>query len=306
MHPGEVDARRAANLWEAYARKLPPVAAACRLVPEPSLAMDLIGGLEAAKEEILTYACAGTHPDFYARWGTAPPSGLLMIGPHGSGKSLLAEALATRAGTPFLAVEVPRLIRQVLHAPGAAGELMAGWGETLGEMPPTTVFFGELDVNVAWGGRGPNLPLLPFLDFLLELVERAVAVKSVLLVGSTSRPDALPPDFVEPGRFERIIDVVPVVPDDIVAALRIHAERAEARAERPLFRDVDWKSLVSGSTGVSIGEWIRALHAALRRKARCEAAGEASAPVTTGDLRVEIERSTSARRKLPTLPGSYL
>jgi ATP-dependent 26S proteasome regulatory subunit len=307
MSSANLDARRAANLWEAYARKLAPIAKSCRFVAEPSLSMEQIGGLEAAKEEILTYACAATHPSVYAHWGTVPPGGLLLIGPPGSGKSLLAETLATQAGTPFLAVNVPRLIRQVLHVPGIAGDLVSGWTETLGEMPRTTVFFGELDLSSSWAPAGqPAGPAGPFVDFLVELIERTIAVEPTLLVGSSSRPEALPPEFIEPGRFERIVEVVPIVPDDVVAALEIHAAQAEARAARKLFRDVDWKSVVDLAPNISIGEWIRTLHAALRRKARCEAAGEVSALLTTDDLRAEGERSTHARRKLPPPPGSYL
>jgi SpoVK/Ycf46/Vps4 family AAA+-type ATPase len=306
MEGANVDSTRAANLWEAYARKLPPIAKSCRLVSEPELEAGRIGGLEAAKEEILTYACAATHPAVYSNWGTIPPTGLLLIGPEGSGKSLLAEMLATHAGMPFLEVSTPRLVRQLLHAPSVLGELLAGWAETLAEMPPTTVFFGELDFH-APGGAGPlTVPLGSVMDLLLELTDRTEVVKGTLLVGSTSRPDSLPAAFIEPGRFERVVDVVPVFPDDVIAALQIHAAGAEARAGRKLFVDPDWKGLVGSGDSASIGDWIRMLHAALRRKARCEAAGEPAELVTTDDLRGESERSTSARRKIPTGPGSYL
>ena len=58
-----------------------------------------------AKEEILTYAYAQTSPEVYGRWGTFPPSAMLMIGRRGSGKSLLAEALAAQTETAFVRVD---------------------------------------------------------------------------------------------------------------------------------------------------------------------------------------------------------
>ncbi len=306
MDDPRVNAQKAANLWAAYERKLPPVERACRLVPEPTLGLEDIGGLDAAKEEILTYACAATHPAVYAQWGTMRPTGLLLIGPPGSGKTLLAEALATRAGTAFLAVDVSRLVLHLLHAPAAVGELLGGWGQVLAEMPPTTIFFSGFDPNLSQALERPQVPAAPLLDLMLELVDRTVGLEEKLVVGSTSWPDALPPSFVEPGRFERVVDVVPVLPDDVIAALELHASRAEKRAGRTLFEGVDWKKLVGSEDDVSIGDWIRNLHAALRRKARCQAAGELPGPVTTEDLRSEVERFRKARTSLPIPPGRYL
>jgi ATP-dependent 26S proteasome regulatory subunit len=306
MEDPSVNAQKAENLWAAFARKLPPIERACHLKGAPTLGVEDIGGLAAAKEEILTYACAATHPEVYAQWGTVEPTGLLLIGPPGAGKTLLAEALATRAGTAFLAVNVSRLILQLLHAPAALGELLGGWGQVLAEMPPTTVYFSGFDPNLSQALERPQLPAPPLLELMLELVDRTVGLEEKLVVGSTSWPDALPTSFVEPGRFERVVEVVPIVPDDVIAALEIHAARAEKRAGRSLFETVDWKIVVGSDEDVSIGDWIRNLHAALRRKARCQAAGELPDLVTTEDLRSEVDRLRKARTNLPTAPRRYL
>src|SRR5262245_51556860 len=127
----ELERKRAANLWEPFVRKFPPIAKACQFDPSPEIGFDDIGGLEDAKDELLTYACAATEPEIDARWGTVEPSGLLLIGPPGSGKTLLAGALATRTETPFLIIRSPRLVVQILHAGGKAGELLQAWQETL-------------------------------------------------------------------------------------------------------------------------------------------------------------------------------
>ena len=308
MATSDVDRQRAKNIWEAFLRKAPAVAKAARLEVDPKLSFGDIGGLDSAKEEVLTYACAATDPDVYERWGTFPPPALIFVGPASCGKTLLAEGLSTHTGMPFLEISVPRLVLQVLHAPQMVGELLERWGATLEEMPPTTVFFEELEFmqSAALGGRRPDLPLGPVMDFLLELVDRAIATDGTLVVGSTSQPDAIRPALLATGRFERVVEGTPLVPDDIAAALRVHATAAEKRAGRTLFRDVDWIEVARQNKALSIGEWVRLLHAVLRAKARCEAANEPSDYVVTADLIGEVERAKRATTQLPPPSGRYL
>jgi len=118
---------RAQNLWSSFARKFEPIERATQLDPDPQLELSEIGGLAAAKDEILTYACAATDPSVYGRWGTYPPSGLLLIGRRGVGKRLLAKSLATLTRSSFIAVAVPRLVLEVIHEGSKVGELVAAW-----------------------------------------------------------------------------------------------------------------------------------------------------------------------------------
>ena len=243
------------------------------------------------------------------RRGDGASSGLLLIGQRGVGKTLLASALATRTDTSFLQIHVPRLVIDLLHGGGKAGELMAIWSQSLAEMPPLTVFFEELDFlqTEELGARRSDLPQGPIMDFLLDLVDRTITVKTTLAVASTSHPETLRQAFVMPGRFERIVEVVPIFPDDIVAALGIHAARAEKTAGRALFEGVDWPQVVTQYREPAPGDWIRLMHATLRRKARCEAAGEPVTLVTTQDLLDEVERARGARKHLPAAgAGTYL
>lgn len=308
MDEQAVPRERAQNLWISFARKFPLVAKATELDPSPQVSEDRIGGLATAKEEVLTYACAATHPEIYAHWGTFPPSAMLLIGQHGVGKSLLTQALATRTQTAFLRIDVPRLVIELVHGNGKVGELIATWTQTLTEMPPRTVLFDELEFSQAQeiGARRPDLPVGPIMDFLLELVDRTIVSDGTLVVGSTSHPDTLRHAFLARGRFERVVEVTPLFPDDVVAALRIHAEEAAKRASRPLFEDVDWNQVVLQYRAPSTGEWIHIMHAVLRRKARCEAAGEPARPVTTGDLVAEVERFRKAATQLRPPGGIYL
>ncbi len=300
---------RAQNLWTSFERKFPNVSKATAMIGHPAVGVDDIGGLAHAKEEVLTYACAATDREVYGRWGTFPPAALLLIGPAGSGKTLLAQALATRTETPFLGVHVPGLVMEVIHRGGKVGELLDAWGQILEELPMITVFFEELEFLQAQeiGVRRPDLPEGPIMDFLLEILDRTIAVEKTLVVGSTSHPDSIRPALITPRRFERVVEVDPVFPGDIVEALQIHVRAAETRAGVTLFDDVDWDAVVRHYQGPSTGEWIRVMHAVLRRKARCEASGEDAGPVNTADLLSEVDRFRRAKGQLPQpRSGVYL
>jgi SpoVK/Ycf46/Vps4 family AAA+-type ATPase len=152
-----------------------------------------------------------------------------------------------------------------------------------------------------------DLPLGPIMDFLCELTDRSVAHEHTLLVGSTSHPNTLRPAFALPGRFERVVEVTPSYPEDIVAALRIHARGAEKRAGRTLFGEIDWNDVVNRFREPSTGEWVGLLHATLRRKARSDCTGTTAGQVTTQDLldEVEVLRRTLKRLRA-TAVGTYL
>jgi ATP-dependent 26S proteasome regulatory subunit len=308
MDEAQIQIERAQNLWDRSVRKMPPLERASELVAAPAVYADQIGGLEQAQEEVLTYACAMTNPQVYEHWGTFPPTGLLLIGPPGSGKKLLAEALATRAKTPFLRVHVPKLALEVVRYPGKAAEVLELWSGTLAEMPPLTIFFEELEFSQTKeiGERRTDLPIGPIMDFLQEFVDRAIQNEDTLAVASTSYPDTLRPAFAAPGRFERVCEVIPVYPGDVVAALQIHARAAEKRAGRALFEGVDWESAVRQLREASIGDWVRLMHGALRRKARCDdARTDSVGPVVTADLIEEVERFKRASGRMPRV-GVYV
>lgn len=308
MSATTIHAERAQNIWSSFQRGVEPLARGARIVPSPDVRFEEIGGLAQPKDEILTYAYAQTSPEVYSRWGTFPPSAMLMIGRRASGKALLAEALATHTEMAFLRIDVPRMVLDVLHGTGKVGELLRGWSSSLEEMPPTIVFFDELEFSQAhdMGRRAAELPTGPIMDFLLELIDRAMAAPDTLVLGSTSYPDSLPHAFLAPGRFERVVEVNPSFPDDVIEALRIHAARAEGLAARTIFGDIDWGKVVGHTSQPSIGDWIRMLHAVLRRKARQEAAGETPEPVSNADFAREVERLRQAHVRIHMDGGNYL
>ena len=299
---------RTGNLWTSFVRSHEPIARSAEIEADPKVGFDEIGGLADAKEEILTYACAATSPEVYSRWGTFPPAGMLLIGASGTGKSLLAKALATRTDTAFVRVNTPRMVLDVVHHAAMVGDLIKAWSSILEEIPPLTLFFDELEFSQAQEmGVRNDLPVGPIMDFLLEMIDRAVACPQHLVVGSTAHPATIRHAFAQPGRLDRVVEVNPVFPGDVIDALGIHADKASKRAGRPLFDEIDWRRIVGQSKEAPIGDWVRVLHAVLRRKARAEAAHEAATPVTTKDLSSEVERFHQAQRRIATSNGgNYL
>ncbi len=309
MADDRIRIERTQNLWASFERKFEQITKSMDLDPNPKVGFEQIGGLSAAKEEIQTYACAATDPAVYGRWGTYPPSGLLLIGQRGVGKRLLAKSLATQTGSGFLCVNVPRLVLEIMHEPGKVGELLSGWSQALSEVSTVTILFNELEFSQAQeiGARRPDLPIGPVMDFLLDLVDRTVAAEHHLVVGSTSHPNTLRQAFVQPGRFERVVEVSADYPGDLVEALEIHSANSEQRAGQPLFEDVDWKLVVERYREPVAGDWVRIMHAVLRRKARSQAAGEEPSLVTTKDLLEEVDRYRRANTQiLSPQAGNYV
>ena len=146
----------------------------------------------SAKEEILTYAYAQTSPEVYGRWGTFPPSAMLMID-AGGGKSLLAEYLAARTETAFVRVDVPRMVLDVIHGANKIGELVQGWSLALEERPGHRLLRrARFHACPRDGQASSELPIGPIMDLLFELIDRSLEVDECLVIGSTSHPDTLP------------------------------------------------------------------------------------------------------------------
>jgi len=308
MEDSTILRERAQNLWTSFARKVDPVAQATQIDPGPDFGLGRIGGLDGPKDEIQTYACAATSPEVYGRWGTYPPSALLLIGRRGVGKTLLARALASLTGTAFITVAVPRLVIEVIHRGGQVAELLSGWSQTLSEMPPVTVLFEELEFSQAReiGERRQDLPVGPVMDLLLDLVDRTIAADDTLVVGSTSHPETLRRAFAQPKRFERVVEVTPLFPQDIVEALEVHAAEAEKRAGHSLFDAIDWTRVVGHHREPSTGDWVRIVHAVLRRKARHEAGGDEPSAVTSEEIIAEVQRFVRTSDRLAVPSGNYL
>jgi ATP-dependent 26S proteasome regulatory subunit len=273
----------------------------------PGVAFDDVGGLEQAKETLRGFALALTNPELYHQWGIRPPRGLLLYGAPGTGKTMLARALATTSGAIFYHLKLVNLTSKL--GPNA--------GELLQEVFNIAVGEGKAVVFLE-GIEGLSLDhLLPppqareasarLAAALCEKFDSLAESAPVLVIASTSRTDAIDPSLVAPGRLDHVVEVsLPDTPAQ-QEILRILRERAEREAGRPLFGPIDERRilpLIGGMSGADISEIVRR---ALEVKVHQAAAGQPRAPVTSDDLMLAIDSYKRVRGVVEKIRyGQYL
>ncbi|KAK7496412.1 hypothetical protein BaRGS_00012334 [Batillaria attramentaria] len=144
------------------------------------------------------------HPQVFTRFGISPPRGILMYGPPGCSKTMVAKALATESGLNFLAVKGPecfskwvgeseRAVREVFCKARAAA--------------PSIVFFDEIDALAAERGSGGSNVADRVLTQLLTEMDGVERLNGVCVVAATNRPDKIDQALLRPGRFDQILYV---------------------------------------------------------------------------------------------------
>ncbi|UHH24457.1 CDC48 family AAA ATPase [Halobacterium noricense] len=221
-------------------------------VEVPDVTWDQVGGLEDTKERLReTIQWPLDYPEVFESMDLESAKGVLLYGPPGAGKTLLAKAVANEANSNFISVKGPELLNKYV------GESEKGVREVFEKAranAPTVVFFDEID-SIA-GERGANMgdsgvgervvsQLLTELDGIEEL-------EDVVVVATTNRPDLIDSALLRPGRLDRHVHVP--VPDEDArrAILEVHTRN------KPLADDVDLDYLAS-ETGNFVGADVEAL-----------------------------------------------
>jgi transitional endoplasmic reticulum ATPase len=242
--------------------------------------LDDVGDLAEVKEA-LTEAVLWplTYPDTFARLGIQPPRGVLLFGPPGCGKTFLVKAIAGTGQANVLAVKGPELLTKwVGESERAVRELF----RRARQVAPTLVFLDEVDALAPVRGQASDGGTTDrVVAALLTELDGVEALRDVVVIGATNRPDLVDPALRRPGRLERLVYVPP--PD---AAARGEILRAVTR-EVPLASDVDLAALATELAGFSAADC-----AALIREAALAAMREsmAAATVTAGHVATARER----------------
>jgi transitional endoplasmic reticulum ATPase len=222
------------------------------LVEVPNVRLEDVGGLEEAKQELKdAVEWPLKHPDAFKRMGIEPPHGILMYGPPGSGKTLLARAVATESEANFIAIKGPELLSKWV------GESEKGVRETFRKArmaAPAIVFFDEIDAIVPsrGSGFGDSHVTERVISQLLTELDGLEKLENVVVLAATNRPDLIDSAVLRPGRFDRLVLVQ--APDKKARheIFKIHTKGM------PLAKDVDLNALATETEGY-VGADIAAL-----------------------------------------------
>jgi transitional endoplasmic reticulum ATPase len=229
----------------------------------PEVRWSDIGGLEDVKQQLReAVEWPLKYQDIFERMGIRPPKGILLYGPPGVGKTLLAKAAATESGANFIAVNGPEILSKwVGESERAIREIF----RRARMVAPAIIFLDEIDsIAPARGSRVDSGVTDRIINQLLTEMDGIKPLRSVVVIAATNRPDLLDPALLRPGRFDRIIKVPPPDRKARLEILKIHTRRV------PLASDVDLEKLAdmtNGFTGADLEALVReAIMLALREK----------------------------------------
>jgi len=281
--------RRLEDLLAKIAEKYGDLTGRVEVTHRPDTSFDQIGGLKAAKASLRGFATALTDPELYRKWGITPPKGVLLYGPPGTGKSLLARALASVANATFYHLKLQNLTSK--FGP-TVGDLLPEILTIAVQEPRTLIFLDEADaLSLEHLLPPPQAREVSarLIAILAEKIDSIADFSQVFVVAATSRTDAIDPSLVAPGRLDRLIEVPLPDPQAQQEIFLLNKTQAEQAAGRPLFADLDFRSLLPPMGGMSGAEIQEVIRRALETKAQRAGAGEQVGVVTTQELLQEID-----------------
>lgn len=205
-----------------------------------------IGGLEKVKQELAeTIEWPLKYPEIFRRASLRPSKGILLCGSPGTGKTLLAKAVATESGVNFISIKGPELLSKFV------GESEKGIREIFRkarQVAPCVLFFDEIDsvVPVKGGGTGDSHVTERVVSQFLTEMDGIESLKGVTVLAATNRPELIERALLRPGRFDRIIRLG--MPDEASRKkiFEVHAK------EKPLDTEsVDFENLAKETGGMS-------------------------------------------------------
>ena len=236
------------NFLEAM-KEIEPSAIREVFVEVPDVKWSDVGGLDNIKQELKeAIEWPLKYPDVFRKAGTNPPKGILLYGKPGTGKTLLAKAVANESGVNFISIKGPQLISRYV------GESERGVRETFRKArhaAPTILFLDEIDSLIPRRGSSStdaHVTERVISQFLTEM-DGIEELKGVVVLAATNRLDLVDPAILRSGRFDLLFELP--VPDEKTREeiFRIHTKN------KPIEKDVNLKKLakeIDGRTGSDI------------------------------------------------------
>jgi transitional endoplasmic reticulum ATPase len=256
----------------------------------PTVHWDDIGGLGEVKEDLKeAVEWPLNNPDIFNRLGIKPPKGILLLGPPGCGKTLLAKAVATESAANFITIKGPEIFSKWV---GESEKAIREVFRKARMAAPAVIFFDEIDSLLPRRGLGFSDSGVSerVISQLLTEMDGIVTLEDIVVIAATNRPDMVDPAVLRPGRFDRLIYVPEPDEESKIQIFKIYTKNM------PLAKDVDTKALASNAKNYS-GADIEALcreaaMVALRRDVNAkevtlrdfEEASKRIGPSTTPDM----------------------
>src|SRR3990167_6995231 len=211
----------------------------------PRIGFDDVAGVDEAKQELTEIVDFLKHPAKYRAVGARTPKGVLMVGPSGTGKTLLARATAGEANVPFFSMAGSEFMEMFV---GVGASRVRDLFNTAKKSQPAIIFIDEVDAIGSQRGAGfmgGHDEREQTLNQILVEMDGFAPTEQLVVMAATNRPDVLDPALIRPGRFDRrvVLDMPDVVGRK--AILSIHARG------KPFAPGVDWEKVAKRTVGFS-------------------------------------------------------
>ena len=221
-----------------------------------------VAGEDEAKELLTEMVDYLNSPDKYSKIGAKIPKGALLVGPPGTGKTMLAKAVAGEAGVPFFSISGSEFVEMFV---GMGAAKVRDLFDQAKKKSPCIIFIDEIDAigkKRGAGGLGGNDEREQTLNQLLTEMDGFDSSKAIILLAATNQPDQLDPALLRPGRFDRRVPVE--LPDfqGRVDILKVHAKKIK------MSDNVNLEAIAKAAPGASGAELANIINEAALRAVR--------------------------------------
>ena len=222
-----------------------------------------VEGVDEAEESLAEIVDYLHDPSKYKEIGATMPKGVLLVGPPGTGKTMLAKAVAGEANVPFFSISGSEFVEMFV---GMGASKVRDLFKQAKEKAPCIVFIDEIDAigqkRNTGGGMGGNDEREQTLNQLLTEMDGFEGNSGVMILAATNRPESLDPALTRPGRFDRRVPVELPDLDGREKILRVHAKKVK------IADDVDFRTVARMASGASGAELANIINEAALRAVR--------------------------------------
>lgn len=244
-----------------------------------------VGGMDEAKKELEEIVDFLKHPKKYTKVGARTPKGVLLVGPSGTGKTLLARAVAGEANVQFLSIAGSEFMEMLV---GVGASRVRDLFTTAKKLAPSIIFIDEIDAIGrirGLGSMGGHDEREQTLNQILVEMDGFTQSDNVVVMAATNRGDMLDPALIRPGRFDRRVSLNLPDLEERKFIIKIHAKG------KPFAKDLDWARVAKRTVGFSGADIENMLNEAAIAVAIDDRASINNKDIEEASLKVKLGRS---------------